>query len=327
MSIDTELDQTSSGEIRFRPGTDEDLEATHGLFLDTITDLVWRLGIQDGERIPSEAERVADFRRWRPILEYLTATADQYWVAERGDELLGFARSILRHGVRELTEFFVSPKAQSYGLGRELLSRAMPPGARRTYIMASLDLRAQALYHRLGVYQICAVYTFSKPRERFIAPASAAGEELPTNPTIAMDAPTILPMTLEHLPQITQLDEAIHGHQRDNDHKWLMTHRRGFILFRDNKAVGYGYAGDPYSGPFVMLDPADFPAALAYAEHVAYEQGFADLGVDVPMLNRTAIEFLLNRGYQMSAFFCFYMCDQMPSHVDKTIITAPMIMI
>jgi hypothetical protein len=31
--------------------------------------------------------------------------------------------------------------------------------------------------------------------------------------------------------------------------------------------VGYGYVGH-YSGPFVMLNEADYPAALAYAETV-----------------------------------------------------------
>jgi GNAT superfamily N-acetyltransferase len=327
MSSETNSANMPAGEIVFRPGTAHDLEATHSLFLDTITDLVWRMGIQDGERTPSESERIADFRRWRPLLEFLTATADQYWVAERDGELLGFARSILRNDVRELTEFFVSPKAQSYGIGRELLARAMPPGASRTYIMASLDLRAQALYHRLGVYQLCAVYTFHKQHEHFIPQDQASAQEQAADQIYNADVPTIVAMTPEHLPLMAHLDETIHGHHRDIDHAWLMAHRRGFMLMRDNKAVGYGYVGNPYSGPFVMLNTADYPAALVHAEYLAHELGYATLGVDVPMLNRTAVKFLLNRGYHMSTFFCFYMCDQQPQHVDKTIITAPMIMI
>ncbi len=314
----TPPDSLAPGEVTVRPGTADDLVATHTLLLDAISDLVWRMGIQDGARTPSESERLADLQRWRPILEYLTATADQFWIAERNGELLGFARSIVRDGVRELTEFFVSPRAQSDGVGRELLARAMPPGARRTYIMASLDLRAQALYHKLGVYQVCAVYTFHQDHMRFRA--------LNTSETTS-GAPSFVPLTAEHLPLLAQLDEMILGHRRDRDHAWLMDQRQGFIAFLDTKPVGYGYVGEPYSGPMLMLNTADFPAALAYAEQIAREQNFQGVGFDVPMLNRTAIKYLLNHGYRMSQFFCFYMCDQQPLHVDKTIITAPMIMV
>lgn len=316
MSQENQIRNALETPLVYRPGTMDDLLAAHSLFLDTVTDLAWRMGIQEGERIPTAEERAEDLRRWQPILDYLTRTCDQYWVAERAGELVGYARSILRDGVRELTEFFVSPQAQADGIGRELLSRAMPAGARRTYIMASLDLRAQALYHKLGVYQACAVYTFFQKLDRLTSSPESAASDL-----------TIVPITLEHIPMLTKLDQAIHGHRRDMDHEWLMSTRAGFLLLRDQRAVGYGYAGEPYSGPFVMLDEADYPAALTYAEGIALRRGFESFGVDVPMLNRTALKHLLDRGYQMSPFFCFYMCSEQPIHVDKTIITAPMIMI
>jgi GNAT superfamily N-acetyltransferase len=316
MSKESQLSQPQETPLLFRPGTFDDLLAAHTLFIDTIWDLSWRMGIQDGERSPSEAERAADLQRWQPILTYLTETADQYWVAERDGQLVGYARSILRDGVRELTEFFVSPQAQSDGIGRELLARAMPPGARRTYIMASLDLRAQALYHKLGVYQACAVYTFSQELKYLTPPSQTPPSDL-----------TIDPIIQAHIPLLAKLDQAIHGHRRDIDHEWLMGHRSGFILFREQRAVGYGYVGDPYSGPFVMLDASDYPVALAHAERIAFAQRLPCVSFDLPMLNRTALEYLLARGYQMSPFFCFYMCTAQPIHVDKTIITAPMIMI
>jgi GNAT superfamily N-acetyltransferase len=274
------------------------------------------MGIQDGERIPSDAERAEDLRRWRPILDYLTTTADQYWVAERAGELIGFSRSILRNGVRELTEFFVKPQAQSDGLGRELLSRAMPSGSRRTYIMASLDLRAQALYHKLGVYQVCAVYTFYQELKKLNPPQTATATGV-----------TIISLTSEHLPMLAELDQEVHGHRRDDDHLWLMSHRAGFLLLRDQHVVGYGYVGEPFSGPFVLLDQNDFSIALAHAESIAFANHYDSFGVDVPMVNRVAIHYLLQRGYQMSPFFCFYMCNEQLPHVNRTIITGPMIMI
>lgn len=295
-----------------RPGTTADFPALHDIFVDAVWDLAWRIGIQDGERFPTAEERANELRRWQPLLNHLTATSDQFWVAEREGKPVGYARSILRDGVRELTEFFVSPQAQTGGLGRELLTRAMPPGARRNYIMATLDLRAQARYHKLGVYQICAVYTFLRKPEQVEWAKQMSGD--------------IVPITNDHLPMLADLDLAIHGHRRDEDHLWLMQDRAGFLLLRDDRAMGYGYVG-PYSGPFVMQDNKDYPAMLAYAESVAAAQGLETLGFDVPMLNRAAIDYLLARSYQMSPFFCFYMCDAQPQHVDQTIITSPMIMI
>jgi hypothetical protein len=234
-------------------------------------------------------------------------------VAERAGEPVGYARSIVRDGVRELTEFFVLPQAQTGGIGRELLARAMPPGAERTYIIATIDLRAQARYHKLGAYQICAIYTFHRKPENSSLPESR--HDL-----------TIVPIIPDHLPRLADLDLAIHGHKRDEDHVWLMKNRSGFLVCRQDRAVGYGYVGR-FSGPFAMLDERDYPATLAHAESIAASQGLEEFGLDVPMLNRTAIDYLLRRDYQMSPFFCFYMCDAKPQHVDRTIVTSPMIMI
>lgn len=307
-------DGTATDSLTYRPGTPHDQAALHDIFVDSVWDLAWRMGIQDGARFATPEERAEDLQRWQPILDHLTTSADQFWVAERHGFAVGFARSILRDGVRELTEFFVSPTAQTAGIGRELLARAMPPGARRTYIMATVDLRAQALYHKLGVYQICAVYTFYRKLEAVTTPA----------PTSDL---TIVAITPEHIPMLAKLDQATHGFARHDEHEWLMSSRTGFLLLREQRAVGYGYVGNPYSGPFALINGADYPAALAHAENVAAAQGITDIGFDIPMLNRNAIAYLLGRGYHMSQFFCFCMCDQQPLHVDKTIITAPMILI
>jgi GNAT superfamily N-acetyltransferase len=304
---------------RIRPGTSADLPALHDILVDAVWDLAWRIGIQDSGRVPTPEERAEERQIWQPLLEHLTATADQLWVAERDGKLVGYARSILRDGVRELTEFFVSPEAQTDGIGAELLMRAMPPGARRTYIMATIDLRAQARYHKLGVYQICSVFTFHREPERVTLPEHPSQDDL-----------AIIPITADHLSALGNLDLAVHGHRRDEDHAWLMKNRSGFLLLRQDRPVGYGYVG-PFSGPFAMLDEADFPTALAHAENLAVAQGNEEFGVDVPMLNRTAIDYLLGRKYKLSPFFCFYMCDarheHISKHVGKTIITSPMIMI
>jgi GNAT superfamily N-acetyltransferase len=302
--------------VRFRAGTAADLIATCDVLLDALDDLKLRIGLQDKADVFTPEMRAAELQHWAPLLQHLIATADQYWIAERDGKVIGYSRSVLRDDVRELTEFFVSPTAQAAGIGRELLARAMPAGARRNYIMATIDLRAQALYHKLGLYQLCAVYTFLKPTKEF-------------NPTHTRPSSELIVerLTPQHIPYLAQLDQRIHGHRRDVDHEWLIAQRAGFLLWRHQVAVGYGYVGEPFSGPFVMLDAADYPAALAYGEDIAVEQGYETLGLDVPMLNRAAVHYLLTHGYRMSPFFCFYMCDGKPAHVDHTILTGPMIMV
>src|SRR5262245_50104360 len=159
---------TGDDTVLFRTGTVDDLVAAHNVLLDSLADLLWRVGIQDDGRIPTPEIRAEELQDWLPLLRHLTATADQFWIAERAGSIVGYARSVQRDGVRELTELFVSPQSQSDGIGRELLRRAMPPGATRTYIIATIDLRAQARYHKLGLFQLCAVYNFSRQLKQTI---------------------------------------------------------------------------------------------------------------------------------------------------------------
>src|SRR5205807_1912462 len=72
-------------------------------------------------------------------------------VAEDPDSgrLAGYARSIERGGLFELTEFFVLPTSQSKGLGRKLIERAFPTGRGDVRsIIATTDTRALARYYR-----------------------------------------------------------------------------------------------------------------------------------------------------------------------------------
>jgi hypothetical protein len=50
------------------------------------------------------------WERRRALWEHLSETCDQYWLAEKEDgAIIGYARSTLRGGHRELTEFSSCP--------------------------------------------------------------------------------------------------------------------------------------------------------------------------------------------------------------------------
>src|SRR3990172_1902049 len=106
----------------YRPGTLEDSRAVFTLFEETLFDFSSRTGVQADDT-------AGDPQAWdkrRPLFGHLARTAEHFWIVERDGVPIGYARSILRDGTRELTEFFVTPGEQSAGVGRELLARAFP---------------------------------------------------------------------------------------------------------------------------------------------------------------------------------------------------------
>lgn len=294
--------------VTFRPGTLGDSYAVYQIFMQSILDLSQRLNVMaiTGGNDPAGRARLWESRR--SLFEHLAQTAEQFWVAESGGQVIGYARSILRDGMRELTEFFVLPGQQSSGVGRELLARAFPrDGARHRSIVATLDSRALARYLKTGVYPRFPIYYFSRKPQ-----APALTTHLSFEP---IDASS------ETLNVLAHLDTAVLGHRRDVDHVWLLHDRQGYLYRRNGEPVGYGYVGHR-NGPFALLDDGDFPAVLAHAENEAIRQG-AEFGVEVPMINRAAVDYLLSRGYRMDQFVALFMCDAPFARFENYICTSP----
>ncbi len=291
--------------ITYRPGTFADSFAAYKIFEVTLADFAQRLGmIADQTSGDPEA-----WDKRRPLYEHLARTAAHFWIAQDGERPVGYARSIERDGVLELTEFFVLPEVQAGGVGRELLARAFPtePAHHRT-IIATSDLRAQGRYLRAGVYPRFPIYFLGR------APEPVAIESDLVIAEIA-DADSAL-------PQLAALDKAVLGHRRDADHRYLLATRQGFLYRREGVPVGYGYAGHN-NGPIALLDPADFPAVLAHAESRAHARGAARTGFEVGMINAAAVDYLLRRGYLLDAFFAFFMSSAPFGRFENYIFTSP----
>ncbi len=296
--------------LTYRPGTPDDSYNVFLVFEEALEDLLPRIGIQPEGRF-SDPEKLA--RLWaqrRPLFEYLARTADQFWLAEQDEQVIGYARSVLHDGVRELTEYFVKPGTQSGGVGRELLGRAFPrEGARLRTIIATQDLRAQARYLKSGVYpRTTLTYFYKTPQPNGAAQASLT--------------PALIQPSEAALDALDAIDRQVLGFRRRADHGWLLGDRAGFIYLRDGLPVGYGYIGAA-SGPFALLDPADFPDALAHAEAESALQGHAHFGLEVPMTNISAVDTLLARGFQMDSFLAFLMSDRPFGQLDRYILTSP----
>jgi GNAT superfamily N-acetyltransferase len=295
-------------DVVIRPGTLDDAYATFHVFEETLHDLIQRLGETNVEPW-DEPDKLA--RMWaerRSLFEYLAGASDRFWVAEQDDRVLGFARSIVRDGVRELTEFFIRPAGQSAGVGRELLARAFPANdAERRFLIATIDTRAQVRYLKSGLYPQFPICYFGKTPE-----VASVETDLDFRPFTA--AP-------EHLAALDDLDRAVIGYRRSEEHRWLLTDRSGFLYLRQGRPVGYGYSGKR-NGPFALLDAQDFPAVLAHAEANAVGR-WEHFGVEVPMINRVAVDYLLERGFRMDSFVALFMCDEPFGRWENYILTSP----
>jgi GNAT superfamily N-acetyltransferase len=272
-------------------------------------DLAQRNGWNDGAAPIDEAGLQRELEAQRTVYEHLTETAEQFWVAERSGKMVGVARSTLRDGLRQLTELFVLPEAQAAGVGRELLRRAFPlAGAANRCILATPDLPAMAMYLKAGVSIRFPNYGFHG------APRTTA-----ISTDLTFETITVSP---EDLTRLARIDQTVLGHRRDVDHRWLLADRQGFLYLRNGEVAGYGYIGG-MSGPYALLDAADFPAVLAHAETLAAAEGRPSFSVVVPMVNETAVRYLLARGFRLDPFFSYLMSDRPLGQFDRYIETRP----
>ena len=295
---------------RYRAGTAADSEICFDIFERAIDDL----GRRTGGAANSTADDPAAWETRRPLFDHLAATGDAWWVAE--DEVtgnaIGYARSILRDGVRELTEFFVLPEAQSSGVGRELLARAFPAeGARHRGIVATIDPRAIARYLRTGLdARVPMVGLLGVPR-----PATVA-TDLVREP-IDPEAPP--------LDDLASIDRAILDFRRDADHRWLAGERTGWLYRRQGRPVGYGYqpSRPAWGGPYAALDPADLPALLADGESAAAAAGHDEVTFDLPLTARPGLDHLLARGFHVDPFVMLFFTDGPTGGLDGYCLTSP----
>jgi GNAT superfamily N-acetyltransferase len=294
--------------VTYRLARFEDNYALYRLFFQTIDDFMRRTGLaaETGETDPQVIE--GRWEIWRPLFEHLARTAEHSWVAERDGEIAGYARSILRDGHRELTEFFVLPGEQSAGVGRELLRRTFPrEGAIQRTIIATTDLRALARYLKEGLYPRFPIVQFSRVPQPVSLAVDLDFESLEDSPNC--------------LEILGELDRSILGFRRDADHRWLLLQRSGYLYTRDGRSAGYGYIGK-FSGPFCLHDPQDFPVVLAHAEQTA-ASSLEQFSLEVPLANQAAVDYLLKRGYQMHPFFALYLTDHPVGRFENYILTSP----
>jgi GNAT superfamily N-acetyltransferase len=236
--------------LAIRPGTPGDAETCHRLLWESATDL----GARRGTPL---AGSVDDW--WRssePLHRYLADHAAEWWVAEepQSRELIGYARSIERGGLVELTEFFVRPGQQSRGVGRALLERTFPEGRGEVRsIIATTDVRALARYYAADTVARFPIFTLAHEpiaTEQYsrLTPLPAEGDDAA-------------------VATVGAIERAVLGFSRtDTEIRWLLEQRECHLYRRDGIVVGFAFVGTAGAGPIAALEPSHLPDMLLHVE-------------------------------------------------------------
>jgi GNAT superfamily N-acetyltransferase len=295
--------------FRIRPGTPQDTRAAFDVFVPTVRDLSTRQGT------PWEANPEEMWPRIEPIMTMLADHAAEWWVAEddASGEMIGYARSVERGGLFELSEFFVLPSRQAAGLGAELLRRTFPLGRGEVRaIIATTDLRAQARYYRAGT-------AARFPILSLIGTPGAALGGAEADPRVEVQM-----ATEEDFPALAELERAVLGFDRGDEFRWLLEHREGYVYRRDGRVVGSAFLGERGGvGPVSAAQPSDTPGILDHLERRAAEREVAEMSLDVPGPNEVAIRHLLDRGFRLDPFITFLMSSSPFGQFDRFIGFSP----
>jgi GNAT superfamily N-acetyltransferase len=293
--------------ITLRRAVGDDTDACHRVMWHAITDLARRHGI------PLEGSADDWWQSSEPQFTYLSRAAAEWWVAEEtaSGSVVGYARSLERGGLLELTEFFVHPGLQAKGVGRALLARTFAPGRGEVRsIIATTDVRALARYYAAATV----------PRFPLLTLAGAPTDSGPVNGI------EIVPVDsgAGELADIASVERAVLGYPRgEPELRWILQHREGFLYRRSGVVLGYAFVGPDGAGPIAALEVADMTALLLHVEARAAALGVARLNLQVPGPNVLAVRHLLARGFQIDPWINLLMSDRPFGLFDRFLAFSP----
>ena len=285
------------------------------VFCRTLWPMLFRLGSVPAPDI-TDAELAESWIPRKAWIEHLWRTAAENWVAVADPDgadgsvagsVVGWAMSVQRGPLLELTHFFVLPSVQSRGAGRALLDRAFPVGrGPHRAIIATQDPRATSRYLRQGVRFVSTIGEFEKAPVRVEASTDLVFEALDRSPG--------------SVELIGGIEEQLIGHRRDVDIDFLLSRHPAWIARRGGVAVAFAFGHrEEICGPIGVLSADDTPAVLDHVENAAAEAGATNLYFSTPLRNHGAVTHLLGRGYTLDPFFTSFLADSDWLPVDRWI--------
>lgn len=269
-------------EVSIRRATPDDVRPAFDVSMAAMRDLY----VRQGNEWKLDAESF--WTALGPYLSHLGTHAAEWWVAEDPADgaMIGYARSVERGGLFELSEFFVRPDRQSAGVGRALIERAFPAGRGDVRaIIATTDLRGLHRYYAAGTVARFAMISLAA----FPRAARVIGD---VEATIA---------SLDDVREVAAIEGAVFGYPRHADYAWLFAQREAYLYRRAGRSIGFSFFSEAGQGPIAALEPADLTPILLHLETRAHERGMDSISFQVPSINGAAMQHLFARGFKIDA--------------------------
>jgi GNAT superfamily N-acetyltransferase len=294
-------------DVLVRPARADDLMSTYDVFLAATNELRSRHGAPPVANTPGRRFRALAFRR-----HVLLHDPRGFWVAEVSAQVVGFGIATRRQRLWYLATLHVLPSYQGRGVGRELLRQCLSTSAGRSVVRTTISESSQpvsnAMYARHGLYQwVPLVYLVGAT-----APASTCGDD-------GHDA-ALMSDDLNALAAVDALDRVVLGVQRRVDHEhWLQQPDvLGLIARKRRNVIGYAYLSRFGSiGPAAALSADALPALLGLSLRTAAHHGIEHVSVPVPGLCRSALAYLLARGFRYGESINLLLASRPFGHLDR----------
>jgi GNAT superfamily N-acetyltransferase len=304
-------DRASDPSITIRRGTPDDTREAFDVSMAAVEEEFTRQGVA------WTLDPEAFYKGLEPLLTHFATRAAEWWVAEdRTDgSLVGYARSIERGGLFELSEFFVRPGRQSAGLGRRLLERAFPPGRGEVRaIVALTDVRALAHYYKAGTVARFPIAGLTG------TPSPSAAE---SEAACSLGGLEVVSAGLDLVAEFAAIEKAVVGYPRHGEYPLLFEQRAALLFRRDGRAIGFAFVGVDGTGPIAALERDDQVPILLEVETWAAAHGVSSLSFELPMINEVAMRHLLGRGFKIEPPLSIFMSNKAFGQFDRFILFSP----
>jgi hypothetical protein len=234
------------------------------------------------------------------------------WVAEDGDEIIGFAWNWASGDLWFLAQLFCLPGHQGTGIGGELLTRTLEHArksscANRGLITFAFNAVSQGLYIRHGFFPRFPIYSFGADRDLLMARLRA--------PPLGCEP---VEDTASHLNALAEIDARALGVSREKHHRYLIKEgvTDGVFLHSGADRVGYAYVSvDGHIGPLAVSDPTVVGPAFVTALGLAAQTGSSRVSAFVPGTCQPALSGAIEHGMRIT-FPMLFMSTRDPGPWD-----------
>jgi GNAT superfamily N-acetyltransferase len=271
--------------VSYRPATVDDLKPAAEVVKEALNDLEHRFGF-DG--ISGSLETA--FPHF-----CLNEDPAGLWIAEDEGEIVGFAFSWTAEQLWFLAQLFVSPRRQSSGIGRELLTRTLQQAqsagsTTKALITFAYNRTSLGLYMRHGLFPQIPLYAIAGRANSIAAKRSVSG----------LDMRRLKP---EDSMMLRDIDRKVLGLSRARHHQFSYEDFQvaGFAL-RDERGtpVGYAYVSNAGQiGPIAVTHTALMGPAVIAACKITADQGGDNVSLLLPGMCGEALKMCLEAGFRL----------------------------